>query len=390
MKRMRRRNAGSSAALHVGRQDRQAAVRLHALQQVADLDVGVAVVAVLDLGALAEQRVGLVEEQDRPAALGRVEDARRFFSVSPMYLLTTAGEVDAVEVEAAASRADDLGRHRLAGAAGPGEQARSCRGRALLFGGEAPVVVDSDGAAKVERRSRAGSAAADRAVPGRPSRHRLDPLRQTVPSEAALRAGKRPPDCARELVVRELRGHSPYLAAPAAAWRRIQVELPRDRVQRSHSVGRSRAEMRLPRMRARPRCRAARSRTAAIPSTAPTLAGPQPVRLTRRHRGRSQTHCFRRVRPVGRAGPDHRQPSRTSRFQCSASTSRPPRHVGVASAQRPTAVAAPGAQPHRPQRHDPRERGRRSATRSPPHDASRRVRRRPTDTEVGAADPAPR
>ena len=60
--------------LPVGGQDGQAAVVLHALQQVVDLDVGVAVVAVLDLGALAEQRVGLVEEEDRAAPLGRVED----------------------------------------------------------------------------------------------------------------------------------------------------------------------------------------------------------------------------------------------------------------------------------------------------------------------------
>src|SRR5687768_8618056 len=39
----------------------------HRLQQVVHLNVGVAVVAVLDLAALAEQRVGLVEEHDRSA-----------------------------------------------------------------------------------------------------------------------------------------------------------------------------------------------------------------------------------------------------------------------------------------------------------------------------------
>ena len=53
----------------VGGQDGHAVVGLHALQQVADLDVGVAVVGVLDLGALAEERVGLVEEEDGVAAL---------------------------------------------------------------------------------------------------------------------------------------------------------------------------------------------------------------------------------------------------------------------------------------------------------------------------------
>ena len=59
--------------MQVRRQDRQAAVDLHPLQQVADLDVGVAVVAVLHLAALAEERVGLVEEQDRAAVLGGIE-----------------------------------------------------------------------------------------------------------------------------------------------------------------------------------------------------------------------------------------------------------------------------------------------------------------------------
>ena len=70
-------------------EDRQAAIGFDPLQQVADLDIRVAVVAVLDLAALAEQRVGLVEQQHRAAAFGGVEQAPRFFSVSPMYLLTT-------------------------------------------------------------------------------------------------------------------------------------------------------------------------------------------------------------------------------------------------------------------------------------------------------------
>ena len=62
-------------ALHVGGEDRQAAIGLDPLQQVGDLDVGVAVVAVLDLAALAEERVGLVEQQHRAAGLGGVEQA---------------------------------------------------------------------------------------------------------------------------------------------------------------------------------------------------------------------------------------------------------------------------------------------------------------------------
>src|SRR5204863_1007833 len=60
-------------ALHIGREDRQPRVRLHPLEQVVDLDVGVAIVAVLDLAALPEQGVRLVEEQNRAAAVGRIE-----------------------------------------------------------------------------------------------------------------------------------------------------------------------------------------------------------------------------------------------------------------------------------------------------------------------------
>ena len=49
----------------VRREDRDAVERLHPLEEVGDLDVGVAVVGVLHLGALAEERVGLVEEAAR-------------------------------------------------------------------------------------------------------------------------------------------------------------------------------------------------------------------------------------------------------------------------------------------------------------------------------------
>src|SRR3712207_7742373 len=56
------------------RSDRQPAVGLHPLQQVGHLDVGVPVVAVLDLGPLAEEGVSLVEEQDCGAVVGGVED----------------------------------------------------------------------------------------------------------------------------------------------------------------------------------------------------------------------------------------------------------------------------------------------------------------------------
>src|SRR5918995_51978 len=61
-----------SVGVSAGKMRSQIRVRLHTLQEVAALDVGVAVVAVLDLAALAEECVGLVEEQHRPALLRRV------------------------------------------------------------------------------------------------------------------------------------------------------------------------------------------------------------------------------------------------------------------------------------------------------------------------------
>ena len=70
-------------------QDGHAVVHFHLLQQVAGLDIGVSIVRVRYFSALSEERVGLIEEQDRVGGFGGVEDAGEFFSVSPMYLLTT-------------------------------------------------------------------------------------------------------------------------------------------------------------------------------------------------------------------------------------------------------------------------------------------------------------
>ena len=60
----RRREGLVDVVPPVGGQDGDAVEGLDALEQEGDLLVGVAVVGVLGLAALAEQRVGLVEEQD--------------------------------------------------------------------------------------------------------------------------------------------------------------------------------------------------------------------------------------------------------------------------------------------------------------------------------------
>ena len=99
----------------VRREDREPVEGLHALQQVGALDVRVAVVRVLHLGALAEDRVGLVEEQHGVRARRGPEDALEVLLGLADVLVDDGREVDDVQVEAQAA-GDDLGRHRLAGA----------------------------------------------------------------------------------------------------------------------------------------------------------------------------------------------------------------------------------------------------------------------------------
>ena len=128
----------------VGGQDGQAVEGLQPLQQVGALDVGVAVVGVLHVAALAEDRVGLVEEQHRvdPAGLG--EDPLEVLLGLPDVLVDHRGQVDRVEVEAEVG-GDHLGRHGLAGAGVAGEQGGDAAAPATAAAhpplGEHPVAV---------------------------------------------------------------------------------------------------------------------------------------------------------------------------------------------------------------------------------------------------------
>ncbi len=113
---------------------------LDPLQQVVDLDVGEAVVRVLHLHAAAEQRVGLVEEQQRAGALAGVEHLAQPLLGLADVLVDHAGEVDAIEIEPERAR-QHLRRHGLAGAARPAEQRRDAvaeMGEPL----EAPFLID--------------------------------------------------------------------------------------------------------------------------------------------------------------------------------------------------------------------------------------------------------
>ena len=113
---------GVHVALQVRGQDGDAVVGLEPLEQVADLDVRVAVVRVLDLGAAAEERVGLVEQQQAVAGLDLVEDLRERLLGLADVLRDDLAEVDAVEVEPELVR-QAAGGERLAGARLAGQQA---------------------------------------------------------------------------------------------------------------------------------------------------------------------------------------------------------------------------------------------------------------------------
>src|SRR5262249_49800664 len=100
----------------------------------------VAVMRVPDLAALAEEGVGLVEEQHRTAGVGGVEDAAEVLLRLADVLAHDLTEVDSVEVEAQLG-GEHLGGQRLASPAGAAEQ----RGDAQPAGAapcEAPALED--------------------------------------------------------------------------------------------------------------------------------------------------------------------------------------------------------------------------------------------------------
>jgi hypothetical protein len=54
----------------LGGENEEAAKPFEALEEISGLDIQIAVVRVLDLGALAEQGVGLLEDEDRSRRIG--------------------------------------------------------------------------------------------------------------------------------------------------------------------------------------------------------------------------------------------------------------------------------------------------------------------------------
>ena len=126
--------------LHVRRENRETAIGLHPLQQVADFDICVAIVAVFHLAPFAEKRVGFVEEQHRAAFLGRVEHSPQILFGLADVLAHHGAEIDAEKIEPHFVR-EDLRGEGFAGAARAGEERAQAEAAAGLLG-KTPVVVD--------------------------------------------------------------------------------------------------------------------------------------------------------------------------------------------------------------------------------------------------------
>ena len=293
MKRSRRRKAVVERALHVGREDRQAAIGLHALQQVVDLDVGVAVVAVLHLAALAEQRVGLVEEQDRAAVLGRVEQAAQILLGLADVLADDRRQVDAVEVEpqlvARAPRPPSSCPVPLS----PANSALMPRPR-FIFWREAPALVDGRALRAPGRRSAAAArSSASRQHEVVPGRLRLD---ARAPGHRAAAACVAQAGVPQPLVQR--RRIASRRPARRARSRSIVARLRLNcAARRGRALRRGRAQRRDPGRRLLGRRRLARRRWRAAPLRSPGH-GSARRRGTRRRRSRSQE-----LRHAATAGP---------------------------------------------------------------------------------------
>src|SRR3569623_2044712 len=134
------KESGIEQRFRIGGEDGETAITLHALQEIGELDVGVAVVTVLHLAAFAEQRIGLVEQQHRAAGLGGTEQAFEVFLGLADVFAHHRGEVDAIKI-APEVGGDDLGREGLARAALAREQ-RTNAEAARPLRGVAPLLVD--------------------------------------------------------------------------------------------------------------------------------------------------------------------------------------------------------------------------------------------------------
>ncbi len=105
----------------VGGEHGNAVVRLHPLEEIADLDIGVPVERIIPFGAAPEQGIGFVEEKDAVRALGGGEDPLEVLLRLADVLADHGGEIHPEEVDAEFV-CQHLGGHGLACARGSGKE----------------------------------------------------------------------------------------------------------------------------------------------------------------------------------------------------------------------------------------------------------------------------
>ena len=136
----RRRKASSMFFWKFVARQHDPVVLLEALQQIVDFGIGVAVVRILDLGALAEDGVAFVEEQDALAALGLGEDGAELLLGLADILADHGREIDLEQFQGQRV-SQHFGGHGLAGAGRSAEQHRDAAS-ARQFLAKAPVAMD--------------------------------------------------------------------------------------------------------------------------------------------------------------------------------------------------------------------------------------------------------
>src|SRR5690606_28545186 len=116
----------------IGRQDGNAIIGLHTLEQIADLQISVAVMGILDPRPFTEDSVGLIKKEDRVATLRLAKDSLQILLRLPNVLTDQAGKVNLIEVQSQVA-CDHLSGHGLAGAGWAGEQHRYRRAGCQLL-----------------------------------------------------------------------------------------------------------------------------------------------------------------------------------------------------------------------------------------------------------------
>jgi len=84
--------------LALGGEDHKAFETFDSLEKIVNHHIGVAVVAILDLGAFAKKCVRFVEQKDRATLLCRIEDAPQVLLCLADVFVDDAAQIDAVQV----------------------------------------------------------------------------------------------------------------------------------------------------------------------------------------------------------------------------------------------------------------------------------------------------